>query len=105
MQVHLKIKEKSKSLVICYFIIETKLKQNRTVNVALGVFQTIQRESHTCFSFYNYLSKQRIQVLMKLESCIILKVFLNFRDFESYYSCILYSYKKVCKPVAQKLKN
>ena len=31
---------------------------------------------------------------MKLEPYIILKLFLNFRDFESSYSCRLYSYKE-----------
>ena len=40
-----------KSLIICYFIIETKQKQNRKINVSLSVFQTTYRESHTCFAF------------------------------------------------------
>ena len=41
-------KKNIKLLLICYFIIETKQKQNRTINLALGVFQTIKRESHIC---------------------------------------------------------
>ena len=45
MYIHLKVKGKFKHLFVCYYIIETKQKQNRTVNVALVVFQTIQRES------------------------------------------------------------
>ena len=37
---HRMIKEKLKYLFICYFIIESKQKQNRATNVALVVFQT-----------------------------------------------------------------
>ena len=33
---------------------------------------------------------------MKLESRIILKLFLNFSDFEPQCSCSIYSYKKEC---------
>ena len=33
---------------------------------------------------------------MKIESCIILKLFLNFSDSEPEYSDKLYSYKIVC---------
>ena len=41
--------KKFKSLIMCYLTIETK--QNRTVNVAFGVVQTIKRKSHTIFAF------------------------------------------------------
>ena len=37
---------------------------------------------------------QKFQVLMNLEPCIILKLFLKLNDFELEYSCNLYSYKK-----------
>ena len=60
MYVYLKIKEQLKSLIMCYFIIETKqTEQNRTVHVAVSVFLTIQSESHTCFAFQRYSNKQR----------------------------------------------
>ena len=37
-------------------------------------------------------------VLMKLEPHIILKLFLNFRDFDPQYSCKRFSYKKERMP-------
>ena len=44
-------------VLIRYFVVETKQKHNRTINMALAVFQNIERDIHTCFAFYKYSNK------------------------------------------------
>ena len=48
------------------------------------------------YNLYCCSYTQKFQVLMKLESCIILQLFFNFSDSEPEYSYKVYSYKKVC---------
>ena len=87
------IKAKFKSLIICYFIVETKQKHNRTINVTLDLFQTIQRKSPICFPFKNYSKKTEFKSSWSLS----LALFLNsFKCQWIWYSYRLYSYKKVC---------
>ena len=45
---------------------------------------------------YKAVQYTKFQVLMKLEPCIILKLFLNFSNSENLHSYKLYFYKNVC---------
>jgi len=63
-------------------------RRNRMINIT-SIVETLIYKQH-CNS-----NAQRFKVLMKLEPCIILKLFLNFSHSESLYSYNLHSYKSV----------
>ena len=67
---------------------------NRITNIVLIVTKLIYKQQYSS-------NTKKILALMKVESCIILKLFLNFSDSEPGYSYKLYSLKSVYLPTQE----
>ena len=76
---------------------KTKQERNRRINFA-SILQNTPES--------NIITKIKILVLMKLEPCIFLELFINFSDFEPQNSYKFYSYSLLSpNPITYHLSN